>query len=220
MAEISSKRSGGLSAQFHGVAVYNDGADTAAVAGYKTVVAGMTRDRLDNFFFPGLMDVIENPPGGDEKKAMSLLQGDHPSDFRVTMVAATNNGARVYLPMIDDKLLGRTLIVGPGAATPGRIADNVTYVDATKEGARDAINAFMADGARIRAEREKLALSDVVPLIEDIIRATSGAADITGDSNILKAGTTIADVMLPIALGRSAVTLYAVAAQTPRKFKL
>lgn len=219
LSPVSKKPSGMLAAQFKGVAVYDDGIEKAAAADYKTVVAGMTRDRMDKFFFPGLIDALQDEPLAEHRKVMHLLEGDDPSGFRVSIVGATANGARVYLPMVDDQLQGRTLIVGPGPATPGRIAENVTYVDATQEGARDAINNFLADGAVLRAERNLLGSGGAIELKENLIMATSSAA-VIAPSGVIAGSTTLGDVLPPIALGKTDVALYAVAAQQPRKFKL
>ncbi|MDF3022806.1 MAG: hypothetical protein K0R10_167, partial [Alphaproteobacteria bacterium] len=109
---------------------------------------------------------------------------------------------------------------GPGPLQ-GRIAEGVTYVDASKEDATLKINEFLADGARMRGEAGKIQVKEVYGLVEDIIRAVSAAAQVKGDnSSLLPTGTTIGDVLVPIALGKSEVAVYSVAAQQPRKFKL
>ncbi|MDI1226253.1 MAG: hypothetical protein PSY14_01015 [bacterium] len=209
-----------LSANFHGVAAYDPLSDKAAPASYKTVVAGLTRDRLDKFFFPDLQKHSLDPVAEKDKSAISLLEGTHPMGFRVSMIAAQDGDKRVYMPMIDDTLRNMTLLVGPGPAGKS-IADAVTYIDGSEKDASKKINEFLADGARLRGEMGKLNVSDAYELVEDLIRAVSASADVTLDhKNNIATDTTVGDVMAPIARGQKEVTLYAVAAQTSRKFKL
>jgi hypothetical protein len=220
MSNESKKPVKTLSANFHGVAAYDPLSEKAAAASYTTVAAGMTRDRLDKFFFPDLQKHAQDPVAEEDKRAISLLEGTHASGFRISMVAAQDNGKRVYMPMIDDTVRNVTLLVGPGPAGK-RIAEGVTYIDASQPDASTKINDFMVDGARERGDKGLLDYSDVAPLVEDIIRAVSAAAERkTDEKKMLSAGTTIGEVVAPIAVGKGEVAVYSVAAQTPRKFRL
>lgn len=220
MSDVPKKTVRTLAASFHGVAAYDPLSDKAAAADYKTVAAGMSRERLDKFFFPDLQKYVLDPIKQEDQQAISLLEGKHWSGFRISIVAAQSGGTRVFMPMIDDTPRGQTLLVGPGPLQ-GRIAEGVTYVDASKEDATLKINEFLADGARMRGEAGKIQVKEVYGLVEDIIRAVSAAAQVKGDnSSLLPTGTTIGDVLVPIALGKSEVAVYSVAAQQPRKFKL
>lgn len=219
MSNESKKPVKTLSASFHGVAAYDPLSDKAAAASYTTVAAGMTRDRLDKFFFPDLQKYALDPVAEGDKRAVSLLEGTHVSGFRISMVAAQDGGKRVYMPMIDDTVRNMTLLVGPGPAGK-RIAEGVTYIDASQPDANTKINDFMVAGARERGYQGLMTYSDASRLVEDVIRAVSTTAAISTTNGKVLAETTIGDVLAPIAAGKSEVTVYAVAAQTPRKFKL
>lgn len=221
MSNESKKPVKTLSANFHGVAAYDPLSEKAAAASYKTVAAGMTRDRLDKFFFPDLQKHALDPVTEEDKRAISLLEGTHASGFRISMVAAQDNGKRVYMPMIDDTLRNVTLLVGPGPAG-NRIAEGVNYIDGSQPDARKKINDFMVAGAIKRHEELGLMVEQVYALVEDMVRAVSGAAKVLPEPppDGIEQGTSVGDVLVPIALGKSEVTVYSVAAQTPRKFRL
>ncbi len=219
MSEAPKKIVRTLAASFHGVAAYDPLSDKAAPADYKTVAAGMSRDRLDKFFFPDLQKYLLDPIEPRDQQAISLLEGKHWSDFRISIVAAQNGSARVFMPMIDDTQRGQTLLVGPGPLK-GRIAEGLTYVDASQDDAIYHINTFLADGARKRGEDGTLQLHQVQGLVGDMLKAVSGAARILMQTpGSAEPGTTVGDVLVPIALGKSEVAVYSVAAQQPRKFK-
>lgn len=220
MSDAPKKTVRTLAASFHGVAAYDPLSAKAAAADYKTVAAGMSRERLDKFFFPDMQKYVLDPIKQEDQQAISLLEGKHWSGFRISIVAAQSGGTRVFMPMIDDTQRGQTLLVGPGPLQ-GRIAEGVTYVDATHADAQYNINTFLADGARKRGEDGTLRVHQVTGLVEDMIKAVSGAAQVMSDSpGTVPESTTVGDVLVPIALGKSEVAVYSVAAQQPRKFKL
>lgn len=219
MSDVQKKPVRTLTASFHGVAVYDPLSDKAAPADYKTVAAGMSRDRLDKFFFPDLQKYALDLIAPQNQQPVSLLEGKHWSGFRISIVAAQNGGTRAFMPMIDDIQRGQTLLVGPGPLK-GRIADGLTYVDASLGDAASKINDFLVDGARKRGEDGTLQVSQVPGLIEDMLKAVSGAAQILTDTKVLPMEMTVGEVLVPIALGKGEVTVYSVAAQEKRKFKL
>ncbi|MCC7036766.1 MAG: hypothetical protein IT560_05595 [Alphaproteobacteria bacterium] len=204
-----------ISNDFHAVAIYEFDEKKSQRAELSKVLAGMTREKLDGFFMQEIGAQMEpqNPPDPRLKGVLDMLAGKDPSQFRITNIEVADGGKTAYLPVIDDQLRNKALIVTPGA-TAAASSDAFTYVSATDPGAKDAINTFLADGARLRAEQGTLRVGEVQNLIENLIVTVSATAEIV-DNDIVSAGTTLGDILPPIARGEKEVSVSSVAAKKP-----
>lgn len=208
--------SGKLAPNFSAVAVYDmDAHDSSALANFKQVVAGLSREKKEAFFLKDmdqqLADDYQFTPGA--RAGLDILMGKHPSGFRLTMIEAAHNGKAVYMPVIDDTLLNRTLVVGPANIAEGTAAPDIQYVSARSPDAVTAINDFLAGGAYERGTRETLKYNNVQDLIEDIVRAIAVASDV---GRIVKKGSTVGALLVPIAKGETEVAAYSAAAKTKK----
>ncbi|TAL29515.1 MAG: hypothetical protein EPN97_13220 [Alphaproteobacteria bacterium] len=205
-----------LSPNFSAVAVYDmDDHDSSALANFKRVVAQLSGEKKEAFFLKDmdqqLTDDYQYTPGA--RAGLDILMGKHPSGFRMTMIEAEHKGKTVYMPVIDDTLLNRTLVVGPAKIAEGSAAPDIQYISATSPNAVRSINDFLAGGAYERGVREELNSASVQNLVEDIVRAIAVASNV---GRIVKKGSTVGSLLVPIAKGETEVAAYSAAAKTKK----
>ncbi len=202
-----------LSESFKAVAVYDVAPkDNPVLADFKTVVAGLRGPQRVSMFLRDLPNQVspdfELTPS--LQTAMQLLTRQHESGFSLTVVEAAHKGKKVFMPVIEDKIAGKTLIIGPAAIPDGLANANTVYIDASADGASKAVNDFLKEGANLRGQQGLLKPAEVKGLIENFFQAVGL---VTGPGE--KRAKSLGDMLLPVVTGQTQVVAYSLAVKGP-----
>lgn len=203
-----------LSESFKAVAVYDVAPkDNPVLADFKTVVSGLRGPQRVSMFLRDLPNQIapDVKLSPELRTAMQLLTRQHASGFSLTVVEAAHKGKKVFMPVIEDKVAGKTLIVGPAAIPDGIAGANTVYVAATDAQATKAVNDFLKSGATLRGEQGLLKPAEVKGLVENFFQAV-GLVTEPGE----KRAKSLGDMLVPVASGQTQVVAYSLAVKEPQ----
>lgn len=206
-----------LSESFKAVAVYDVAPkENPSLADFKTVVAGVRGPQKVSMFLKDLPNQVspdfKMTPA--LRTAMQLLTRKHESGFSLTIVEAAHKGKKVFLPVIDDKVAGKTLVLGPAAIADGVAGPNTVYVAANDANAAKAVNDFLKSGATLRGEQGLLKPAEVKGLIENFFQAVGLVTEAGG-----RRAKSLGDFLVPVATGETPVVAYSLAVRDPQPAK-
>lgn len=203
-----------LSESFKAVAVYDVGPkENPTLADFKLVVAGVRGPQKVSMFLKDLPSQVapDFKMTPELRTAMQLLTRTHASGFSLTVVEAAHKGKKVFLPVIDDKVAGKTLIIGPAAIADGIAGPNTVYIAANEAGAAKAVNDFLKSGATLRGDQGLLKPAEVKGLIENFFQAVGLVVEPGG-----KRAKSLGDFLVPVATGETPVVAYSLAVKQPQ----
>ncbi|MDF3023703.1 MAG: hypothetical protein K0R10_1064 [Alphaproteobacteria bacterium] len=206
-----------LSESFKAVAVYDVGPkENPTLADFKQVVAGVRGPQKVSMFLKDLPSQVapDFKMTPELRTAMQLLTRTHASGFSLTVVEAAHKGKKVFLPVIDDKVAGKTLIIGPAAIADGIAGPNTVYIAANEAGAAKAVNDFLKSGATLRGDQGLLKPAEVKGLIENFFQAVGLVVEPGG-----KRAKSLGDFLVPVATGETPVVAYSLAVKNPQPAK-
>lgn len=224
------KQKNTLKPHFDAVAVYDllRFALRPDLADYRGVLASLHGGGDGAFLLQDLKQwLVPDSWPEDAPKVLAMLDGSHPSGFRLSIIKAAGDGRReVAMPMIEDPYTHRTLAVGP-APLPEKLAIHlekagITYVAGNDQMARAAITNFLISTVQERVEMQKTGSApfyfrdgeSTLRFVEDFMMATLSTADFGAEAALLEnPRTNIADLLLPISQGRAEATIYTAAAK-------
>ncbi|HYD17468.1 MAG TPA: hypothetical protein VEF76_03190 [Patescibacteria group bacterium] len=201
-----------LAESFRAVAIYNATGKEPPLADFKTLVAGLRGPQRKSLFLHDIPNQIapDYPMTPEVKAAMKLLTQTHASGFSLTIVEASHNGKKVYLPVIDDAVARKTLVIGPVHIAAGIAGPDTVYVAANDAGAAKVVNDFLKSGATLRGEKGLLHPTQVKALIANFFDA---AALMTEPGPGRR--PTLGDFLVPVAKGEMPVVAYSIAVKAP-----
>ncbi|MEZ0226433.1 MAG: hypothetical protein ACAH83_17895 [Alphaproteobacteria bacterium] len=183
----------------------------------------------EKFFLHKLETLLPNSAKGDARIAntVKVFSDQHPMGYRLTLIQANHNGEPVIMPVIEDRVLERMLVVGPAshatrfaAASTGKI----DFVPVSDRSAGSQVDMFILQGLQAR-EVSGMPSSDGangnntgMDVPETLINALSmithlAAAIPEAKSGVLPASTTVGQVVVSVANGEAPASIYAVAAK-------
>lgn len=215
-----------LKNSFHAVAVYDMGETPPPLADFRGVLQSMHGGGDGTFLLPEIKNkMVTDTWPDDAPKVLSLLDGSHPSGFRLAIVKAMAGEKEISMPVVEDPVTMRSLAIGPDALPKKLVAQfgnaGITYVSGTDADARDAITKFFIDTV---TERLKLQQSGETPayftdsqsgnqFAQDFLMAAISTAAFARDAALFKsASPAIADALLPISQGQARTVIYTAAA--------